>query len=233
MATEKKENINTVDEEVKTEKKVSANNEQKKIADLEAKIAEQSNQVNQLSEMVKMLTGLLSSNNAGKQEKNSLLDEIKIVHLVERDRGLTTHIKLSNRSLDMQAFGEERTLDRREAEELCGRHRKLFERGIIAFGSGSDEFAKKFGLKSINEYDYLGENFVEKIGRLSAIELEDLYGKLCEAHKAFVIEYFKRKIMENDPNFKNVQKIEVLNRLSDGAMSGVLLDMRVERERGN
>lgn len=234
MANEKKETINTVDEEVKVETKKSAtNNDQKKIADLEAKIEEQSNQVNQLSEMVKMLTGLLANANTNKQEKNSLLDEVKIVHLVERDSGLSTHIELSNRKIDMHKFGEERTLDRREAEELCGRHRKFFELGIIAFGAGSEEFAKKFGLKSVTQYEYIESGFVERLGRLSPIELEDLYGKLCQGHKAFIIEYFKRKISENDPAFKNAQKIEVLNRLSDGAMSGVLLDMRVERERGN
>ena len=45
-----------------------------------------------------------------------------------------------------------------------------------------------------------------------------------------MIEYFKRKILEKDANFNNIHKIELLNRISDGAMSGTTLDMKREAE---
>ena len=59
---------------------------------------------------------------------------------------------------------------------------------------------------------------------------KNLYNKLSEGHKTFVIEYFKRKILEKDANFNNIHKIELLNRISDGAMSGTTLDMKREAE---
>ena len=163
-------------------------------------------------------------------DKNSLNEEVVLVHLKENAPGLTTHIELSNLTIDMSAFGEERTLDRRQAEELAGKYRKFFDRGVIAFGSGSEHLASKFGLKSVSDYSYVNKDFVKKLGALSLVELENLYNKLSDGHKQFVIEYFKRKILEKDPNFNNIHKIEMLNRVSDGAMSGTTLDMKREAE---
>ena len=163
-------------------------------------------------------------------DKNSLNEEVVLVHLKENAPGLTTHIELSNLTIDMSAFGEERTLDRRQAEELAGKYRKFFDRGVIAFGSGSEHLASKFGLKSINDYSYVNKDFVKKLGTLSLVELENLYNKLSDGHKQFVIEYFKRKILEKDPNFNDIHKIEMLNRVSNGAMSGTTLDMKREAE---
>lgn len=161
---------------------------------------------------------------------NSLNEEIILVHLKENAPGLTTHIELSNLTIDLNAFGEERTLDRRQAEELAGKYRKFFDRGVIAFGAGSEHLAGKFGLKSVNDYSYINKDFLKKLGALSLIELENLYNKLSDGHKTFVIEYFKRKVLEKDPNFNNIHKIELLNRISDGAMSGTTLDMKREAE---
>ena len=163
-------------------------------------------------------------------DKNSLNEEVVLVHLKENAPGLTTHIELSNLTIDMSAFGEERTLDRRQAEELAGKYRKFFDRGVIAFGSGSEHLASKFGLKSVNDYSYVNKDFVKKLGTLSLVELENLYNKLSDGHQKFVIEYFKRKILEKDPNFNDIHKIEMLNRVSDGAMSGTTLDMKREAE---
>ena len=163
-------------------------------------------------------------------DKNSLNEEVVLVHLKENAPGLTTHIELSNLTIDMSAFGEERTLDRRQAEELAGKYRKFFDRGVIAFGSGSEHLASKFGLKSVNDYSYVNKDFVKKLGTLSLVELENLYNKLSDGHKQFVIEYFKRKILEKDPNFNDIHKIEMLNRVSNGAMSGTTLDMKREAE---
>ena len=156
--------------------------------------------------------------------------EIKLIHLIQNDPGLTTHIELTNLTIDMNAFGEERTLDIKQAEELVGKYRRFFDRGIIAFGAGSEDFAKRFSLKTVKDYSYLNKDFVKHLGGLSLTELENLYGKLSEGHKRFVIEYFKRKILEGDPAFKDIHKIELLNRLSNGAMSGTTLDLTREAE---
>ena len=190
-------------------------------------------QLAQLQAQNEMLMKMLMEKNGTPAQvtvANTLNNEYTLVHLVDRIPGCTTHIELSNITIDMTAFGEERILDRRQCEEIAGKYRKWFEKGIIAFGADGEELASRFGLKSIKDYSYINKNFVKQLGGLSLIELENLWNKLCEGHKKFVIEYFKRGVVKGDPAFKDIHKVELLNRLSGGAMSGTTLDFKREAE---
>ena len=186
----------------------------------------------QIAELKKMLAGGLQTTTvaapAPVEKKNSLYDEVTIVHLFERAPGLSTHIEISNLTMDLHAFGETRTLDRRQAEELAGKYRRLFENGIIAFGAEDEDLARRFALKSVNAYSYDRTNFVERLGTLTPLELEDLYKKLGQEQRRFIIEYFKRKIIDGDVQFKDIHKIETLNRLSNRSMEGTLLDLKTK-----
>lgn len=209
-----------VTEEVKAPKKPKAT-ETDEVSALKEQVAT-------LGKQVEMFMQMFAAMNTGTAPKNSLLDEIKLVHLVDRAPGLSTHIVLSNIIIDMTAFGEERTLDRRQAEELAGKYRKLFERGTIAFGRGCEEVSGRFSLKSVSEYGYMDSNFLDKLREMNAAELEELYNKLCDGHRDFVISYFKRKAIEKDPAFSDPYKIETLNRVSGGAMADMILDRQRE-----
>lgn len=162
--------------------------------------------------------------------QNVLDNTVTVVHLCDREPGLSTSIRLSNRAIEFHTFGEEVTLDLRQAEELAGSYRNYFEKGWIAFGAGSEEIAHRFGLKAIKDYPYYTRDFVAKLATLSTSELEALYNKVAEGHKELIIQYFKRKIIEGNPAFKNIYKVEMLNRVSNGAMSNVLLDFKREAE---
>lgn len=190
---------------------------------------DQSAEIAALKAQIEMLTKMMAAGMGGAPvpttQKNSLLEEVKVVHLRDCIPGTTTHIHLSNRDLDFASFGATLTLDRRQAEELAGgTTKKFFDRGVIAFGEGSEELAKTLGVKSIRDYEFMGSDFVKRLGTMNVYELEDIYNKLCDGLRGFIIEYFKRKILEKDPAFNDIHKIEVLNRLSDGAMSDVILD---------
>ena len=188
-------------------------------------------EIAELKAQIAMLMSMMVNNrNGSAEEKNSLLDEVTVVHLVERAPGLTTHIELTTTTLDMAKFGEQRTLDRRQAEELAGKYRSFFEKGIISFGAGNEEFAERCGLKTVKSYTYMTPDFVDKLGTLEVKDLEKLYKTVDAGHKAFILEYFQRKAIEGDPAFKNSVKIEALNRLSNNAMSGVALDLQTENE---
>ena len=207
-------------ENTTTEKNVKNNTE---IEELRASFAE-------LKAQNELLMKMLMEKNNQTPTTSALNNEYTIIHLVEREDGLTTHIELSNVVIDMTTFGEERLLDRRQCDELVGSYRRFFNKGIIAFGADGEEIAKKFGLNCIKDYSYMNNNFVKQLGNLSLIDLENLYNKVCDGHKAFIIEYFKRQIVKNNPAFKNIHKIELLNRLSDGAMNGTALDLKREKE---
>lgn len=217
-------------------KKTTTNNgaQNKEIKELREQNAALQSQIQQMQQMMlsmqqMMATNMATAGNAASAQQNSLLDEVTLVHLVQRAPGLSTHMEISNLEIDMNAFGEQRTLDRRQAEELVGKYRRFFDAGIIAFGDGCEDIARRFGLKVVKDYK-LGNDFVPKLATLDVNSLEDLYMSLGTAHRAFIIEYFKRKILEKDPRFNQPQKIEMLNRVSGGAMSGVTLDARREEE---
>lgn len=207
----------------------STENVEEKVTDIPKEVTNGGSEADQriaaLEAQIKMLTALLQATNAGQQAQNSLTEEVTVVHLVSRAPGLTTHIELSTITLDLCEFGEERTLDRRQAEELAGKYRSLFENGTLAFGRGAEKMATKFRLKTVQDYSYLSTDFINRLAIMDFHELEDLYGKLCDGHRAFIIEYFKRKIAEGkDPRFSDPIKIETLNRISNGAMESVLVD---------
>ena len=183
-----------------------------KIASLEGQIA--------------LLMNMIQMQNANQKpaEVNPLTKVVTIIHLYDRYPGLTTHIQLTNRSFDMVSFGEKRTLDLREAEELVGKYRKLFERGILVFADGCEDIAERFNLNTIKAFSYADSQFVTRLAGLSVYELESLYNSVAHGTKQFILEYFKRKWIANDPNFRDIHKIELLNRLSDGAMKDIILD---------
>lgn len=216
-----KKNVETAEVTEKTDA-VNVDKETAVPVDQSAEIAALKAQIEMLT---KMMAAGMGTSPVTTAPKSSLLEEVKVVHLRDCIPGTTTHIHLSNRDLDFSSFGATLTLDRRQAEELAGgTAKKFFDRGVIAFGEGSEELAKTLGVKSVRDYEFMGSDFVKRLGTMSVYELEDIYNKLCDGLRGFIIEYFKRKILEKDPAFNDIHKIEVLNRLSDGAMSDVILD---------
>ena len=158
-------------------------------------------------------------------------DTVTIVHLKDyTGTNLKTHIELSNLIIDLRSFGEERTLTRQTFEELVGRYRGFFDRGTIAPGPDSGDVARKYGLKKITEMN-IPDHFLERLAKMDCAELEDLYLKLGVGHRRFMLEYWRRKVAEGVSAFKDAHKIETLNRVSDGKLDSVLLDMRTEKMR--
>jgi len=208
-----------------TKKSIDEKDSAEIVEDVQKPVADQSAEIAALKAQIEMLTKLIASNASStptQAQFNPLYERVKIVHLIERAPDLYTDIKLDNASIRMSAFGEERSITYQQAEELAGKCRKLFNRGIIAFGAENSDLAERFGLKSVKDYEFMGSDFVKRLGTMSVYELEDIYNKLCDGHKKFVVEYFKRKIIAGDPAFNEIHKIELLNRLSNGAMSDCL-----------
>lgn len=230
MATEKTNNVSVKeDSSVKKEKTTKNTEDTVSKAEYDALKA-------QMDLIMQMMANMSSASNHlnDAAPSNSFNEEVKLVHLVERDVGLTTTMKISNLEINMSRFGEERTLDKRQAEELVGKYRSWFDKGIVALGAGSEEFASRLGVKSVTDYHYVDKNFVEKFANLNAVELESLYNQLAEGHKAFIIETFKKEnIKGKDSRFTDAQKIEMLNRVSNGAMEGLLLDRRIKAQKEN
>lgn len=181
-----------------------------------------------------MQTMITSQNNQGDRSAsgNAEPDTVRIVHLVERAPGLTTYMKLSNTEIIFRKFGEERSVNFQAFQELVGKYRKWFDMGIISIAAGYEDLAERYGLNTAKNYP-MDSEFVKKLGDVSMYELEDVFPKLPEAGKDFVLSYWNRKIIEGDPNFKDSRKIETLNRLSGDCMTPTLRAISLEKGRKN
>lgn len=194
--------------------------------------AQNDSRIEQLEAQIKLLTQMLMANQsaAATSQKSKLDDTVTVVHMIERAPGLRTHIELSNMTIDFVSFGETRVLPRMIFEELIGKYREWFRKGIIAPGPEAGDVAKLYDLKVSTQMG-IDASAIKKIPKMSVYELEDLYEKLGQTHRDFILEMFRRGCAENKPDFKNIHKIEMLNRVSSGALDSVLGDFKVEQQR--
>lgn len=207
--------------EVAAQPAAVADDKDAKIAALEASLA-------QMQEFMKVMMANMNNKPAETNNaKDALFRYVTVVHLVDRAPGLSTHIELSNGViLDFRTFGEEHTFTVQQAEELASKYRSWFDLGIFAFGADADDLAKRLNLKTVTQYSFAGSDFLGKLPELDLYQLKELWDKMGQGHREFLIEYFKRKILSKDPAFDDIDKIELLNRLSNGGMEGVLLDRK-------
>ena len=188
---------------------------------LEKQIEEQSKQINQL-------LALLASQNAPRTSSQQS-DMVTIVHLVQRAEGLATYMKLSNLEISMSDFGEERTVTRQQFEEMIGKYRHWFNSGMLSVGVGHEDAAQRYGLKTAKDYP-ISSDFVKNLGTIEMQALENIFSKLPVEGKAFIIGYWKRKIIANDPLFKDIRKIETLNRLCGGELRQTIEELSAEKK---
>lgn len=214
------ESIEVTPEEIKTEP-VKESSDSAEIAALKAQI--------------ELLTKMVMANQGGQAVQPIVNipreDTVTIIHLKDyTGTNLKTHIELSNLTIDLRSFGEERVLTRQAFEELVGRYRGFFDRGTIAPGPDAGDVATRYGLKKITEMN-IPDHFLANLSKMKPAELEELYLKLGEGHRRFMLEYWRRKVAEGASAFKDLHKIEILNQVSDGKMDSVIMELNLEKQR--
>lgn len=191
------------------------------------------NQNNELQDAMKTLMAQFAElkNNmapSAPRQGYSRDDEVVIVHLFDNAPGITTHIDLSNYSIDMAAFGETRTLTVQQFEELVGKYRSWFDRGIIAVGAGSEYYAKRNNLKMASE-SLINSDFIRKLGTMSMSDIQDIYEKVCDGQKDFIVSYWKRKFIEKAPDFRDLRKLQILNGFTNNSFEYEILELTTKK----
>ena len=72
---------------------------------------------------------------------------------------------------------------------------------------------------------HFGSNFLTKLKTMNVTELEDIWNKLNWGHRDFIVSYFKRKFIEKDPAFRDIYKLQTLNRLSDNSLANEIQEL--------
>lgn len=132
------------------------------------------------------------------------------------------HLNTAHVDLTFNCWGEQFTVSRSQFDEIVGKYRHWFDQGILAVCGDTEEgirIAAAKGIKTHTEF-YLDAKKLESIGKMSVAQIEDLWNKTTPlSHKQSIVTFVKRKFIEKDPGYYNREKIDLFNRLTDGAFT--------------
>lgn len=180
-----------------------------------------------LESQVQALLLALQAQNAAQPVHDDLNTKITIVHMVERVYPCTTYIQLSNLVISLAHFGEERTLTLQQFEELVSKYRSWFDLGMIAVAAGYEEIAQRYGVNTNKRYPIKSE-FIQSLGSISMNQLEDVFSRLPIAGQESIVSYWNRQARQGEAGFRDIRKLETLNRLSGGKMSQLISEFNME-----
>lgn len=151
--------------------------------------------------------------------------EVTIVHNREIVGGGTTHLALSNMTIDFTHFGETRTISMLQFEELTSRYRGFFNREIILVADKDRAIAEEYGVPCVQRKDgaVLGRADFERLGTMSIEALTNLYNSLTPNDKKFMLNYWLGQCYNRTPGFYDRYKIESLNALSKTGVFDTLI----------
>ena len=129
------------------------------------------------------------------------------------------YASISNMDLHFNRFGEEFILTRTQFDELVGKYREWFDRGILAVSYKNLDIAAAKGLKTDKDFGLTADKLA-KIGKLSVSELEELWNNTTvPSHRQSIVSFYKDKFISGDPDFVNRAKVDLMNRLTNGGFT--------------
>lgn len=219
MATNETKTIDTEKEEKTTTKTTTAKPSAKEI-ELEAKMAK-------MAEMIEKLQAQVA---AGAKTTDTVQPNIVVtapvneVTLVYMSDSLG-FISAKNVELNCTRMGEEFVLSRSDFDAIVGKYRHWFDEGILAVSYKNIDVAAAKGLKTDKEYALTADK-LNRMGKMSPAELEKFWNEVTsESQRMSIVTYFKRKIIEGtEAEYKDREKIDLLNRLTNGGFDREALE---------
>ena len=130
-------------------------------------------EIEQLKAQIDMLMKMMTLNAQAATVAATPKDErVKIIHLVERAPGLSTYMELSNLVVKLSKFGEERILSLQQFEEMVGKYRSWFDKGLICVAAGYEDVAQRYGLKTAADYP-IDSEFIHHLGNANMLDISE------------------------------------------------------------
>lgn len=151
--------------------------------------------------------------------------EVTIVHNREVIGGGTTHLSLSNMTIDFKHLGETRTISLMQFEELTSNYRGFFEREIILVADKDREIAEEYTVPCMKRKDgaVLTRADLNRLPTMSVEALTTLYNSLTPNDKKFMLNYWLGQCYNREKGFYERYKIEALNALSQNGVFDTLI----------
>ena len=125
----------------------------------------------------------------------------------------------SGLSLHCTRYGETFALSRSQLDALVGKYRSWFDQGILALADKDAKVAAEKGVYTFSQLK-LGIDVLNKLGRMTAAEVESLWDSLTmDSQKESLVLFYKQKFIEGAAGYNDRSKIDMLNRLTNNGFS--------------
>ncbi len=184
------------------------------IKELEAKLAENSSSEKKTAAVAAAVPATTENQTFATPVVNVTVptNDVTIVYL-SNSMG---YIKTISTELYMNSYGEEFTLSKSQFDEVAGKYRRWFEKGILAVSHKNMDVAVSKGLPTDAD-NVLTREKLEAIGTMSVSDIENLWNSSTLNQKHCITAHVKRKFIEGDARYANREKIDLFNRLADGS----------------
>ncbi len=201
-----KKTTNTIEEEVSETVDNSVEQENKALKET---LSQYQNIITQMQSTIANLQGMM------KNSGPSMSSEVTLVYLSE-SLGV---VSIDGLTLNCSRYGEQFQVSRIQFDQIVGKYRKWFDDGILAVGDNCVDVAAAKDIKTESEY-VLNAKILNSIGKMTASELSKLWDKLTTPEERnSVVLHVKHKLIEGDPVYKDREKIDLLNRLTNGGFT--------------
>lgn len=126
------------------------------------------------------------------------------------------HLEGNQFSIDANVYGEEYTLSRSQFDELAGKYRRWFNKGILAVSWKNVDVAAAKGLP-IDRDNGLSVKELHSLGSMSPDEIEKLWNKVkYDSLRMSIVTYYKEQFFNGVPGYQDRVRVDTLNRLTEG-----------------
>lgn len=126
------------------------------------------------------------------------------------------YAKVSNMEFNFTQYGEKYRVPIYVFDELVGKYRSWFNEGIFAVSADDLDIAVEKGIPTVDDFA-LSAQELNKLGNMSVDEIKALWEKTNKLeHRKSMASFVKRKFIEGDMKYRNREKIDLFNRLTDG-----------------
>lgn len=162
-------------------------------------------------------------------------DKVKVYHMQELVGGTITFIKLTSTTRTLQHMGQVMNLDINDFEELEGRYRIYFDKGILAVGVENMDIANTYNLPIYDKETQRTYNAqtLKAVVNYTYEELQSFYNDLSEFNQTYFLNYWLGKVYSKETGYYNMEKLRWLNSISGTEIfSPILREMEnVERRK--
>lgn len=159
---------------------------------------------------------------------------IRVYHMQEMIGGMATVINLTNTKRRLQRMGELITLKVNDFEELVGKYRSFFERGILAVDASDIDYAQMYDLPIYDTRMKKSYNatVLKQVVKYNYEQLQEFYKNLSENNKRAFLSFWLGKVYNKEEGYYDEEKMRWLNNFSNTeTFSAILFEIEQNRTR--